>query len=689
MKRICNAALGVVAASGSAFAADLQPVYKAPVAAPAYSWTGLYVGGHVGGAWSNNDWFFPSNSINSVAQQPTGTPFQTVFPNSPAGLRATQLSGYQGPTLGPLDVSAGSNSASGWLAGAQIGYNYQIKNWVLGVEGEVSWTSLKGSNKDPNYSNTNQTDTDFVGVLSGRLGYAWDRLLVYGKAGGAWAHDKYSVLTNTTFSVGNGSPSPVTVTSGTMVDAATVNRFGYMLGAGVEYALTPQWSVRAEYQYLDFGWQHTTFTPTTTVVSPIDENIRQRIQVAEIGLNYRLDPTPASASSSPLYNIYNRAPESKQRFYAGADYLLWWVKGAPLSVPLVSTGPSSNHWGIDNSNQTTILYGAGFAPAGGGNDTANFNPVSGGRLWVGYWLDDVQHLAVEAGGFGLQKAEADYNVSSNSAGSPGLSVPEYNAYLYLPEGECGFGALFCGTGVGEDRSPVAIPNNLVGSVAIKNTLDLWGLHANAVMNFIRTPTWEVSALGGFRYLNLNEDFNMTATLAGISGSPFAGQSGSTNDNFATRNQFYGALIGLRGRGTYGPFSLETTLSTSLGINHETIDISGSYQATNFFLASSGPYGIFATPANSGVTSSNKFAVVPEAQVKLGYDITPTIRVTVAYDFLYWSNVVRPTDQIDRNLVKGQFFQEDPLSTSLAYPQRLDKTTDFYVQGISVGLQARF
>ncbi len=53
--------------------------------------------------------------------------------------------------------------------------------------------------------------------------------------------------------------------------------------------------------------------------------------------------------------------------------------------------------------------------------------------------------------------------------------------LYLPEGACGFGALFCGTGVGEDRSPVAIPNHLVGSVAIKNTLDLWGLHANAVI----------------------------------------------------------------------------------------------------------------------------------------------------------------------------------------------------------------
>ncbi len=692
MKRIYAAALGVVGASGSAFAADLQPVYKAPVAAaPAYSWTGLYVGGHVGGAWANNDWFFPSNSINSVAQEPVGTPFQGSFPNSQAGLLATTLTGYQGPTVGPFNVSSGTNSASGWLAGVQIGYNYQIKNWVLGVEGEANWTSLKGSNLDPSHPNINQTDTDFIGVLGGRLGYAWDRLMLYGKAGGAWAHDKYSVISNTTFAVGNGSPAPVTVTSGTMVDAATVNRFGYMLGAGAEYALTPQWSVKAEYEYLDFGRQRTTLTPTTAVVSPFDEDIRQRIQIAEIGLNYKLDPAlgAASAAAHPLFDQVGALLDHSHRLYGGAEYLLWWVKGAPLSLPLVTTGPSTNHWGIDNSSQTTVLYGAPLSPAVGGNDTQNFDPLSGGKFWLGYWLDDTQHLAVEAGGFGLQKAEADYNVSSNSAGSPGLSIPEYNGFLYLPEGQCGFGQSFCGTGVGEDRSPVAIPNELVGSVAIRNTLDLWGLHANAVANFIRTPTWEVNALGGFRYLNLSEDFNMYSTITGISGSPFSGQAGFTDDDFATRNQFYGALLGLRASGTYGPFSLETTLTASLGVNHETIDINGYYQVSNFPLSTSGPYGIFATPANSGVTSSNKFAVVPEAQIKLGYDITPTVRLTVGYDFLYWSNVVRPTDQIDRNLVKGQFFQEDPLSTSLAYPQRLDKTSDFYVQGMSVGLQARF
>jgi hypothetical protein len=371
------------------------------------------------------------------------------------------------------------------------------------------------------------------------------------------------------------------------------------------------------------------------------------------------------------------------------DYLLWWVKGAPLSVPLVTTGPESTTDGIIKRSQTTILYGAPSGPAVGGNDTQNFDGLSGARLTLGYWLDDAHRFAVEAGGFALQQGSAGFDMQSNSTGSPALVIPMYNAFLYLPEGRCGPPSQRgCGTGVGEDRAPVALPDELAGSVSISNTLQLWGLHANAVENVIRTPTWDVSALGGFRYLNLSEDFNMSSTITGIAGTPFAGQFGFTVDNFATRNQFYGALLGLRAFGRYGPFSLESTLTAGLGFNHETIGIDGSYSANNFF-TTSGPYGIFATPANSGSSSSNKFSVVPEAQIKLGYDITPTIRLTVGYDIIYVSNVVRPTDQIDRNLSKGQFYQEDPYSTSLAYPQRLNRSTDFYAQGVSVGLAARF
>src|SRR5258708_25723617 len=80
-------------------AADVAPsVYKAPVPtpAPAYSWTGLYIGGHVGGAWSSNDWFLPNDPLNSVAPQPLCTPFQGSFPRTTAGLIDAKLNGQQG-----------------------------------------------------------------------------------------------------------------------------------------------------------------------------------------------------------------------------------------------------------------------------------------------------------------------------------------------------------------------------------------------------------------------------------------------------------------------------------------------------------------------------------------------------------------------------------------------------------------
>src|SRR5258707_14656542 len=125
-----------------------------------------------------------------------------------------------------------------------------------------------------------------------------------------------------------------------------------MLGAGVEYALTPHWSVKAEYEYLDFGRQRTTLAPVTTIVSPFDEDIRQRIQIAEIGFNYKFDPTLAAASASarPLYDsawarpLFDQAGQlDHKRFYGGSDYLLWGGKGAPLSVPPRTTRPRYDH----------------------------------------------------------------------------------------------------------------------------------------------------------------------------------------------------------------------------------------------------------------------------------------------------------------------------------------------------------
>jgi hypothetical protein len=99
--------------------------------------------------------------------------------------------------------------------------------------------------------------------------------------------------------------------------------------------------------------------------------------------------------------------------------------------------------------------------------------------------------------------------------------------------------------------------------------------------------------------------------------------------------------------------------------------------------------VFAQPANEGTFSSVHFAVVPEVALKIGYDITPSIRVTIGYDFLYDSSVIRPTEQIDRNIPKGQTFLQGGSTVSTTSPTRIFRTTDFYAQGVSVGVAYRF
>ena len=165
-------------------AADVaRPVYKAPPpAAPApYNWTGFYVGIHGGGAWFDKDWSFPCTATNAV--------FGTL-----------------------CDVSQGGHSDGSWLAGGQIGFNYQVGQWVWGIEAQFSGTRIEGSNRDLAFPNDEflHSRTDFIGTVAARLGLAaWDRTLLYVKGGAAWADDKYwltvvqAPLTGATFATAN------------------------------------------------------------------------------------------------------------------------------------------------------------------------------------------------------------------------------------------------------------------------------------------------------------------------------------------------------------------------------------------------------------------------------------------------------------------------------------------------------
>jgi outer membrane immunogenic protein len=232
-------ALALATFSGSAFAADMAVKARpAPIPAPVFSWTGFYIGVHGGGAWFDKDW----TGVGCV-----GCP-----------------------------IPGGGHTASSWLVGGQVGFNYQSGIWVLGVEADASWTDLKGSNPNlvaPLLFQDN-SKTNAFGTVAGRIGLAANQALFYVKGGGAWADDRFF----TSF----------IATPGTALQLSDQTRWGWMVGVGAEYAFTPNWSVKAEYNHLDFGTHTATLQPQPGCgCFTFSYDIKQTIDVVKVGLNYR------------------------------------------------------------------------------------------------------------------------------------------------------------------------------------------------------------------------------------------------------------------------------------------------------------------------------------------------------------------------------------------------------------------
>ena len=227
---LATVALALVGAAAPALAADLgaRPYYqKAPAyAAPIYNWTGFYIGGHLGGAFSSDNNF--------------------------SGL------------------STGNNSNGRFLGGIQGGYDYQFSpNFVLGVEGQYSWLSGNvGAVFPGSFAYTNNQRG--LGSITGRVGYTWGPGLVYVKGGYAYSDNSESV----TF-------------FGTPVAFATNGDHsnGWTVGLGVEYMFAPNWSAKAEYMYYNFGDARFTapaaLIPTGTFTT--DDH------VIKAGVNYRFN----------------------------------------------------------------------------------------------------------------------------------------------------------------------------------------------------------------------------------------------------------------------------------------------------------------------------------------------------------------------------------------------------------------
>jgi outer membrane immunogenic protein len=259
--------LGILIAltgANCATAADLY--YKAPVAVPVYNWTGFYIGGNVGGAWGNFD---PTTS--------------TVF--SPVGYFATSSV----PAINAAGIQ--SSKPSGVTGGFEAGYNWQIRNFVVGVEGDIEALSLSNSVSSgavypccapTAFTVTSNVSTTWLATIRGRLGYAVNNWLFFVTGGAAFTDLRGNFAFSDTFANAAESAS--------FSDTKT----GYTVGGGVEAGLWGNWSVKGEYLYANFGTLSasstnlTAFAPAIAFPSNVfTHSLDLKANIARAALNYR------------------------------------------------------------------------------------------------------------------------------------------------------------------------------------------------------------------------------------------------------------------------------------------------------------------------------------------------------------------------------------------------------------------
>jgi outer membrane immunogenic protein len=228
----------------SANAADLPYPTKAPQygSAPVFSWTGCHIGAHAGAAANHT---------------------KMADPVANGAIDAT------------MTGQVANIDGAGGFAGGQIGCDYQFSgNWVAGIEASASGANITGTNQDQfNFNWTLRSQNDWFGSVTGRLGWAVDRVLFYGRGGFAFAHNKFEIE-NANISLG--SPS--------------ATRTGWVIGSGVEWAIAPNWSVFAEADYYQFGDKNVQFQGNIPLAGnpPFYVGTKENVEAVKFGVNYRL-----------------------------------------------------------------------------------------------------------------------------------------------------------------------------------------------------------------------------------------------------------------------------------------------------------------------------------------------------------------------------------------------------------------
>ncbi len=258
MRKFLLSSIAVFGLVGGASAADLA-VKAAPYVAPTYDWSGFYVGGFIGGGWSKDDVSEPDLGIIGIVL------------NAPA---------------------VQTINGSSFIGGIEGGERYQFGKLVIGWEGDIAWGDTGGTGTTSfgipgvTFNRTLADNIKWAATATSTVGIAHNNWLIYGKAGAAWAHLEDTYNSNIAIA---GAAAPF------FTGAGSQDRVGWTVGTGIEWAAWNNWSIKAEYDYLDFGNRTTQVTGTVLpgivgVGRSIGVQDSLTIQQVKVGVNWRFLP---------------------------------------------------------------------------------------------------------------------------------------------------------------------------------------------------------------------------------------------------------------------------------------------------------------------------------------------------------------------------------------------------------------
>lgn len=358
------------------------------------------------------------------------------------------------------------------------------------------------------------------------------------------------------------------------------------------------------------------------------------------------------------------------RFWFDADYLYWKIENSPESVPLVIEGSSSYSPILGEPDTRVVL----------GGKRAHTNWRSGARFELGYWFDNDlccgDEFGIAANYFILPNKKRHHQVCSDGLfGSQTLAVPFFDV-----------------TTDTESSIDIAYPGSYSGLASRKIRNSMQGAELNGLMKLPGCGL-NLIALGGFRWWNFDEHFDF------FTSSPYLNfpDTYKTIDKFHTQNNFYGGQLGVIASYCTCGFYMNAKAKVALGAMCEEVAIDGHLitndYTPNFEKIETFKGGYFALPTNSGHHKKTKFAVIPEVDINLGYQVMDCLRLQVGYTFIYVSDVLWAGKQLDRRINPTQSTSysgnTSPVLEGEASPRSKHKNDSLWVQGVNVGLELTF